>query len=190
MAGRESTTSVSAIIPAYNAEAYLRDALDSVLAQTHPVTECMVVDDGSVDGTAAVAAEYAPQVRVVQQENSGVAAARNRGASEAACDLLSFLDADDSLASRSTGASARRRWTALARAEAVLCATRVVDAEGGQLGVITQPPGLARRGRADVPQRAWSLSARICSSDETRTKHSGASTSASPRRRTGHSTSG
>ena len=79
MAEVESPTSVSAIIPAYNAEVFIRDALDSVLAQTHPVSECIVVDDGSRDRTAGLVAEYGPPVRLVQQENTGVGGARNRG---------------------------------------------------------------------------------------------------------------
>ena len=116
VAERETGASVGAIIPAHNAEAYLRDAIDSVLAQSHPVVDCVVVDDGSTDATAAIAEAYGPPVRVVRQENRGVSAARNRGAAEAEGALLAFLDADDrwlpdrlKLRRRGPGARGRRR---------------------------------------------------------------------------------
>src|SRR6185503_2024667 len=86
---------VSAVIPAYQAAAFLADAVESVLAQTEPVGEIVVVDDGSTDGTAAVAASFGDRVRYVRQENQGVAAARNRGVAEARGRLVAFLDADD-----------------------------------------------------------------------------------------------
>ncbi len=85
---------VSAVIPAYNVERYLRRAIDSVLAQKRPVSEIIVVDDGSTDGTAGIARSY-PQVRYVHQANQGAAAARNRGVMAARCEWIAFLDADD-----------------------------------------------------------------------------------------------
>jgi glycosyltransferase involved in cell wall biosynthesis len=86
---------VSVIIPVYNCEAYLAEAIDSVLAQAYAPLEVIVVDDGSTDGSIHVAARYAPRVRCVHQENSGIGAARNRGIEQAAGDMLAFLDADD-----------------------------------------------------------------------------------------------
>ena len=87
---------VSAIIPTFNRRSYLRRAIDSVLAQTLPVDEIIVVDDGSTDGTAdAVAVWYGEQVRVVRQENSGVSGARRRGIREARGEWIAFLDSDD-----------------------------------------------------------------------------------------------
>src|SRR5437868_98518 len=86
---------VSAILPVYNGSAFIRDAIESVLAQTHQPIECIVVDDGSTDDTADVARTYEPRVRVIQQPNQRVARARNHGASVAAGELLAFLDADD-----------------------------------------------------------------------------------------------
>ena len=88
-------TLVSCIIPAFNHEAYIREAIDSVLAQTRPVPEIVVVDDGSTDATASVVRSYGPRVRYVWQENAGPAAARNRGLAEASGHLFAFLDADD-----------------------------------------------------------------------------------------------
>ncbi|GMV97251.1 MAG: glycosyltransferase family 2 protein [Phycisphaerae bacterium] len=89
------TLDISVIIPAYNAARWLGRALDSVVAQTLRPREVIVVDDGSTDETAAVAARYAPVVTCIRQTNGHVSAARNRGAAEATGEWLAFLDADD-----------------------------------------------------------------------------------------------
>jgi glycosyltransferase involved in cell wall biosynthesis len=86
--------SISVIIPAYNAERYLREAMASIQAQSHPVKEIILVDDGSTDGTAALAKSMSG-ITVLQQANAGVAAARNTGVQAARGTLLAFLDADD-----------------------------------------------------------------------------------------------
>ena len=85
----------SVIIPAYNSDATLARAIDSVLAQSHPAQEIIVVDDGSTDGTPDVAARYGKNLRYVLQDNAGVSSARNHGAQAASGDWLAFLDADD-----------------------------------------------------------------------------------------------
>ena len=87
--------SISVVIPAYNAARFLRSTLDSVLAQSYPVLECIVVDDGSVDSTADIVGEFEARVTLISQTNQGVAAARNRGALEATSELIAFCDADD-----------------------------------------------------------------------------------------------
>jgi len=86
---------VSVIIPLYNAEAFLAEALASVLGQTLPPHQVIVVDDGSTDGSADVARRFGKQIALVQQPNAGAANARNRGVALATGDFLAFLDHDD-----------------------------------------------------------------------------------------------
>ena len=87
---------VSVIIPCYKQASFLTDAIESVLAQTHPHIEVIVVDDGSPDDTSDVASRY-PRVRCIRQENQGLSAARNTGVRESEGEFLVFLDADDRL---------------------------------------------------------------------------------------------
>jgi glycosyltransferase involved in cell wall biosynthesis len=89
---------VSVIMPAYNAERYLHVAVDSVLRQSFADLELLIVDDGSVDGTVAIAEGYAardPRVRVLQQRNAGPGPARNTGFRAARGRVFAFLDSDD-----------------------------------------------------------------------------------------------
>jgi teichuronic acid biosynthesis glycosyltransferase TuaG len=89
---------VSVITPAWNAAAFIRDTIDSVLAQTVTDWEMVIVDDGSTDETVAIVQSYAardPRVRLVRQANSGPSAARNNGMRSARGDLFAFLDSDD-----------------------------------------------------------------------------------------------
>ncbi len=86
---------VSVVIPAYNAEACLGATIESVLAQTHPADEIVVIDDGSRDQTAEIARRFGDRIRYIPQANGGIAAARNAGVREATCDWIAFLDHDD-----------------------------------------------------------------------------------------------
>lgn len=88
------TPRFSIVIPAFNAAATLARAIESVRAQSWPVHEIIVVDDGSTDATADVAAGF-DGVRLIRQKNSGVSVARNTGAAATSGDWLAFLDADD-----------------------------------------------------------------------------------------------
>ncbi len=88
-------TMISCIIPAHNAERFLQEALDSVLAQTYRPIEVVVVDDGSSDGTADVARSAGDSVVYIHQANAGASAARIRGIEATTGDLISLLDADD-----------------------------------------------------------------------------------------------
>ena len=88
---------VSVIMPAFNADKFISDAIQSVIQQTYSNWELIVIDDGSSDSTAAILAE-APadeRRRVVHQDNTGLAAARNRGLAESSAPHIAFLDVDD-----------------------------------------------------------------------------------------------
>jgi glycosyltransferase involved in cell wall biosynthesis len=85
---------VSVIIPVYNGARFISAALDSVLAQDVSSMEIIVVDDGSTDETVNIVHRY-PQATLLQQENQGPAAARNRGVERASGEFLAFIDADD-----------------------------------------------------------------------------------------------
>lgn len=86
---------VSVIIPAYNRCGWIAEAVDSVLGQDYRPFELIVVDDGSTDSTPWILSSYGSRIRVIQQENSGVSAARNLGAANARGGFLAFLDSDD-----------------------------------------------------------------------------------------------
>ncbi|MCB8933160.1 MAG: glycosyltransferase family 2 protein [Fimbriimonadaceae bacterium] len=88
---------VSVVIPCYNQGRYLRDAVESVLCQTYPHVEAIVVNDGSTDETAVVAAAFGDRIRVVTQENAGLAAARNAGIRASSAPYVMVLDADDTI---------------------------------------------------------------------------------------------
>lgn len=97
MTDRHHTPTASVIIAAYNAEKYIAQAIESVLAQSYPCVECIVVDDGSTDRTAEIVARYGDRVRYLHQANAERSAARNNGMARATGQYLSFLDADDLL---------------------------------------------------------------------------------------------
>lgn len=97
MSPRPDLPLVSCIIAVYNGEAYLHEAIDSLIAQEYPHLEIIVVDDGSTDGTAEVIGRYGDRVRACHQDNCGVSVSRNRGVAMSKGELLCFLDADDRL---------------------------------------------------------------------------------------------
>lgn len=89
---------VSVVVPAYNKARYIRHTLQSLVDQTYPKMEIIAVDDGSGDTTASLIQEMArmhPQIRLIRQRNSGVAAARNRGIAESRGAFIAPVDADD-----------------------------------------------------------------------------------------------
>lgn len=95
------TISVSAVIPVYNAEAFIGEAVESLLAQTYPLREIVCVDDGSTDGTSDIlldlARASAGRVHILEGGHRGASAARNTGMADATGDYIQFLDADDFL---------------------------------------------------------------------------------------------
>jgi glycosyltransferase involved in cell wall biosynthesis len=90
----ETEPFVSVVMPVYNCQNFIQAALESILAQRYPMLEVLVVDDGSTDASAAVAQQYS-QVRLFQQANRGIAAARNMALQHARGPFVAFLDADD-----------------------------------------------------------------------------------------------
>lgn len=89
---------VSVIIPVYNAEKYLHKCIDSVISQTYPSIEVLLIDDGSTDNSGVICDEFArndSRVKVIHKKNEGVSIARNVGIEEARGDRITFLDADD-----------------------------------------------------------------------------------------------
>jgi GT2 family glycosyltransferase len=90
-------SSVSVIVPCHNGAKFLADAIASILAQTYPALEILVIDDGSTDGTEAIATQYAAPVRYIRQTCQGVSVARNTGIQASRGNYLVFLDHDDRL---------------------------------------------------------------------------------------------
>lgn len=91
---------ISVIVPVYNVKDYLKICVDSILAQTYPNFEIILVDDGSLDESGILCDEYAKmdsRIRVIHKENGGLSSARNAGIDVAVYDLLSFVDSDDYL---------------------------------------------------------------------------------------------
>jgi len=82
-------------MPAYNAERYVRAAVDSVLAQTHPYVEIICVDDGSADATGEILESYGDRIRLIRVGNQGACAARNLALAEARGEFVQFFDADN-----------------------------------------------------------------------------------------------
>lgn len=92
---KEKDRLVSIIIPVFNGQKYLREAIESVLAQTYKNTEIIVIDDGSTDSSAEIAKHYTPRVKYFFQPNSGLSAALNHGIEVAQGSFFAFLDSDD-----------------------------------------------------------------------------------------------
>lgn len=90
-----TTPLVSVVIPCHNQAAFLEEAVNSCLQQDYPQLEVVVVNDGSTDGSPAIAAAYGQSIVYIEQANRGVAAARNAGVKAASGDFIAFLDGDD-----------------------------------------------------------------------------------------------
>jgi glycosyltransferase involved in cell wall biosynthesis len=136
------THPVSVVMPAYNASEYIRQAIASVIAQTHQAWELMVVDDGSTDDTAALVEEIAlrdARVRLLRQtSNSGVAAAANAGVENSRHELIARLDADDISEPRRLEAQV----TLFSRNQHLVVggtAARLIDSTGAPLGTFRPP---------------------------------------------------
>ena len=125
---------ISVIIPVYNAEATLAVCLDSVLSQTLREFECILVDDGSTDGSGSICDELAetdPRFKVIHQENSGVSAARNKGIEAASGDFVAFVDSDDFLEPRYLEALVNRMEES--GSDLVVCGMTVLGLDGSRV---------------------------------------------------------
>jgi glycosyltransferase involved in cell wall biosynthesis len=123
-----AASDVSAVIPVHNGSAYLAEAIQSVLSQTRPPIECLVIDDGSTDETAEVVRRFGREVAYVRQDRSGVSSARNRGAALARGALVAFLDHDDVWLP--TKLERQVEVFAALGASIALCALNVIDERG------------------------------------------------------------
>jgi glycosyltransferase involved in cell wall biosynthesis len=143
---------ISCIIAVYNGERYLRETLDSILAQTYQPLQIIVADDGSIDGTAKVAADYGDRITYLRQSNKGYAAAKNLGLSAAKGDFIAFLDADDLWHLEKL---ARQMARLRERPEVDLCFTRF---ENFWMPELAEEERRYRGQFLSQPQSAWSIS--------------------------------
>lgn len=129
-----SAATVSAVIPVHNGECYLGDAIRSALDQSHPAIECLVIDDGSIDGTADVVREFGRDVTYVRKPQGGVATARNEGARRSRGEFVAFLDHDDQW----LPLKLERQLEALDAQDAgmALCGMSIVGEAGQDLGTL------------------------------------------------------
>ncbi len=120
---------VSIITPVFNTSDYLPKCIDSILVQTYPNWELILVDDGSSDASYEVMQEYAKKdkrIRIFHQENTGVSSARNYGIREAKGKWVAFVDSDDWL----DRGFLKRMWTNMEEVDFVLCGMNLVDRQG------------------------------------------------------------
>lgn len=128
---------VSVVIPCFGQARFVGEAIESALAQTHPLIEVVVVDDGSPDNVTEVAGRY-PGVRCVRQDNGGLSAARNTGIRCSNGELLVFLDADDRLLPDAVAAGLRC-LDGTPQAAFAVGHFRLIAADGSPLGGHAQP---------------------------------------------------
>jgi glycosyltransferase involved in cell wall biosynthesis len=125
-----SRSLISCIVPVFNGARYLREALESIFQQTYRPLEVIIADDGSTDGTVAVAQSYGDGITYLKQANAGPAAARNLGLSRARGEFVAFLDADDLWHVEKLD---RQMARFQARSELDLCITHVREAHSQRL---------------------------------------------------------
>jgi len=128
-----SRPSVSVVVPAFNAGPFLGSTLRSILDQSCPPSEVIVVDDGSTDDTATVAAHQHPLVPVISQANAGVSAARNRAFGECSGTYIATCDADDVWLGTKLELQVRELENA-PDASAAFCGSATIDSRGSETG--------------------------------------------------------
>jgi glycosyltransferase involved in cell wall biosynthesis len=132
---------ISVLIPAYNAEDFIGEAIESVLRQTFKDIEVIVIDDGSSDQTRRIVESFSTKVRYYFQENSGAAAARNHCVKLSRGEFLAFLDADDIWAERKLELQMRE-----------LEADPVLEGVFGMLRQVSQSDWVRKISETDVPE--------------------------------------
>lgn len=139
---KETAGLVSIILPAYNAEAYIETCIDSILSQTYPRWELIIIDDGSTDRTPEICANFVEadaRIKLIRQQNRGVSAARNVGLENATGEFVAFVDADDLLPANSLS----DRVELIADAELAVCGYTMLD------------HGAAKRRMPQCSKNAW-----------------------------------
>jgi glycosyltransferase involved in cell wall biosynthesis len=131
-----NTPRVSIVIPVYNGVNYMREAIDSALAQTYPNIEVVVVNDGSTDGgeTERVALSYGDAIRYVRKENGGCASALNTGIQEMTGEYFSWLSHDDLYHPEKVQAQVEAALAAGGDRAVVYCAYQEIDSRGAVIG--------------------------------------------------------
>jgi glycosyltransferase involved in cell wall biosynthesis len=150
--GDDSGERVSCIIPAYNAERYVGDAIESILRQTRPPNEVLVVDDGSTDGTAGVVESFGPSAILLRRPHRGGAAAKNAALEAARGPYVAFLDADDIWVHDKL---ARQLAQCLARPSIDLCFTAY---DNFWIPELAEEVEQYRGRKLSLPSTGWSLS--------------------------------
>ena len=146
----DKQTVISVIIPVYNIEKYLHKCIQSILAQTYPYLEILLVDDGSVDTSGAICDQYAKKdkrIRVLHKENGGLSDARNAGIDAATGDYILFVDGDDFISSRMV----EMLLTSMQKnsADMAMCGIRKVNEDG-----------------ISIPEEKWKLKEGCLSEDQ------------------------
>ena len=136
----EAIPLVTVVIPAYTYENYVGETIQSVLDQTYPEIETLVVDDGSTDGTAEVVKGFGGRVSYIHKENGGLGSARNRGISDARGEFLVFLDADDLLEPDAVDLMVAKLQSLTSDYALVACQFTAIDGEGKEVSVQERAP--------------------------------------------------
>jgi len=147
---------ISVVIPTFNRSGLVRLAIQSVLAQTSPATEIIVVNDGSKDDTREVLASYGDKIRPIHQDNTGLSGARNTGIAAARGDWIAFLDDDDEYGPERL-AIARESIRRFPQVDAHLTNTAIVSETGPQLDLF-EVRGMPRQPLLEVSRPlSWVL---------------------------------
>lgn len=148
---------VTIIVPVYNVEAYLKDCLESITAQTYSNLEIILVNDGSTDGSVQIAEEFAKKdlrIKLISQENGGLSKARNTGLNHATGDWILMIDSDDYIDSCMTETMLSKAQAG--NADIVVCGVQLVDEKGSNLEQWIPEPASAS-GKEALPAKTFNM---------------------------------